>query len=339
MKNVLKSTLKKLIPDSILDQIRKYKIKQQIKAAYKYDYRRYVSYSDSLGSNTSTKLIGNIIKEYHVVEKGLTMPETRLGFGQELILRLIDHCLLYIRQYNDDDQQLQHAIQVVLEYEEFHTKENFILPEAIQSALDRLKKNISTELAPCQQIEMTKDEYFKFSNSSFFEFSNSRHSVRNYTEEEIPIERITKALELSQNTPSACNRQTWRTYIYTNANEIQQILEVQGGNRGFGHLTNKLIVVTADSALFGKDIERNQAYIDGGMYAMNLLYSLHYCQIAACILNCSNSPQKDLRLRKLCVIKESEVFIAMIACGTPPETFKIALSKRSSLKERNRIVY
>jgi len=103
-------------------------------------------------------------------------------------------------------------------------------------------------------------------------------------------------------------------------------------------LTNKLIIVASELGVFTGQEERNQAYIDGGIYLMNLVYSLHYNKIGACILNCSNSIEKDIELRKLSMIKESEVFIAMVACGIPPETFKIATSTRYSLDKTNVII-
>jgi nitroreductase len=71
---------------------------------------------------------------------------------------------------------------------------------------------------------------------------------------------------------------------------------------------------------------------------MNLLYAIHYQKIAACILNCSNNIEKDKSLRKLCNIKNSEFFIAMIAFGIPPENFKIAGSKRYDLKKTNTMI-
>ena len=57
--------------------------------------------------------------------------------------------------------------------------------------------------------------------------------------------------------------------MYTNKNQIAKILEVQGGNRGFGHLANRLIIITSEVGVFTGVAERNQVYIDGGMYARN----------------------------------------------------------------------
>jgi nitroreductase len=115
-------------------------------------------------------------------------------------------------------------------------------------------------------------------------------------------------------------------------------LEIQGGNRGFGHLVNKLMVITSETGVFSSESERNQAFIDGGIYAMNLLYSLHYYNIACCILNCSNTVEKDRRLRELCGVKESEVFISMVSLGMPPNDFKAAASIRYPIEKTNKIV-
>jgi nitroreductase len=279
-------------------------------------------------------LIGVIIREYHVIEKGLTMPEARAGFGKEMILKLCENCISYAKKYDKDEEQLIHAVGVLLEYENFHQDLNFRLDDEIINALQEIKKiGISSIFIP--QKEITRDEYFKFVEHPFFDFSRSRSSVRNYTNEEIAIESIEKALQLATTTPSACNRQCWRTYVFSQKDQIRDVLEKQGGNRGFGHLTNKLIVIVAEIGLFAGVSERNQVFIDGGMYAMNLLYSLHYQKIAACILNCSNSVEKDLSLREVCKIKNSEVFIAMIACGYPPKSFKVATSKRYAFSRTN----
>lgn len=341
MKEYLKKTAKKLLPEVLFDFLvqkrSKFRNKRSLKAIYRYDYKRYKTYSDALlGSDTAQKLIGKIIREYHVVEKGLTMPESRLGFGYDLLKTLSKDCVEYIDKYGSDEPQLLHALGVITEYETFHKERNFQLDKDVQLAIDSVKyKKINAPV--CQQRTATKVAFFKDTESSFPVFAHSRASVRNYTAGPIPMERIIKALEIAQTTPSQCNRQCWRTYVYTNKAKMNEILLTQGGNRGFGHLSDKLIVITSELGVFNNNGERNGAFIDGGMYAMNLLYALHYEKIAACILNCSNRIEKDLELRKLCGIKESEVFIAMISCGIPPEEFKIAASKRYDVKCTNTI--
>lgn len=323
--------LKSILPRSLIQYLRKnlvdHKIKENLKAAFIYDYNRYLSHSSTIKYDTQTKLISKIIIQYHVVEKGLTMPEPRLGFGKIVIEELISNCFDYIEKFGKTEEQLLHAIEVILAYEDFHKTLIFDLESSIIESIQKIK-SLNRDLTPCVQIEMSKNKYFDVTGAPFPLFSKSRKSVRNYTEEDIPMEKIYDALNIAKNAPSVCNRQTWRTHIYRNKKQISEILEQQNGNRGFGHLANKLILVTADLGAFNGFGERNQAFIYGGIYAMNLLYGLHYYQIAACILNCSNTVEKDMVLRKVTKIKDSEVFIAIITCGIPPEKFKIAVSKR-----------
>ena len=167
-----------------------------------------------------------------------------------------------------------HAVGVIKEYKNLHSQSGYRIDEEtvrrIQSTMTQFESIKSTA-----QVKTTAIKYFKDTQSNLEAFSSSRASVRHYSGANIPVEVLTKALDLARSTPSACNRQSWRTYVYTNKDRISRILELQGGSSGFGHLTNKLIVVVADINCFDHCVERHQAFIDGGMYCMNLLYALH----------------------------------------------------------------
>ena len=326
---MIKELLKKILPKQVVSYIQEYKFKRRVLKAFKYDAKIYIDSSDRSKSYSENTLIGKIIRKYHVVEKGLTMPERRLGFGTKIIISLCNQCVEYIKNYSSNNCQLKHAIGVLMEYKKLHEVNNFQLDDEVITKLEEIEKyqlNDATE-----QISITNKEYFSKKSSDFKSFSNSRKSIRNYSNTPVSIAKIHNSLELATNTPSACNRQAWRTYMFSDKEVMKNILKVQGGNRGFGHLADKLIVITAEVGLFYNAAERNQAFIDGGIYAMNLLYSLHYNEIGACILNCSFTPEKDQQLRSLVGIKPSEVFIAMIVCGNLPEKFLFPISKRYSI--------
>lgn len=341
----MKSLAKKIVPVSILSYLRtiilyfnRVRLTHQMKNEYLSDMHRYLKFSKTLNFDDPKKLAGEIIIQYHVIEKGLTMPDVRPGFGKDRIIRLCHDCILFIQKYGLTDQQVQHAIGVILEYEEFHNSQYIILDIEVSKAISELKNNVGSRIQKTSQIQISRTEYFKETEHCFPSFSSSRASVRHFSDENISLDKIINALEFARNTPSACNRQSWRTYVYTQKDYIIKILNTQGGNRGFGHLANKVIVISGELGVFGYTNERYQVYIDGGMYAMNLLYALHYCQIAACILNCSFDNTKEHEIRKLCKIKDSEVLIAMIACGIAPDNFKLAISPRYSYKVTNSII-
>jgi len=208
-----------------------------------------------------------------------------------------------------------------------HEKNNHILEESLSTLINEVLLKFKN-IIPTEQIVMTKENYFKSINSSFADFSNSRRSLRNFSGI-IKTSLIEKAVKLAQNAPSSCNRQPSRVYVIQDKNLIKQALDLQSGNRGFGHLADKLIILTAE---FGGCLnlrERNDTYVNGGIYAMNLLYALHYHQIGACTLGWYSQPSQDMELRKICDIAPSETVVLLIACGGVPDKFQLTVSYRN----------
>ena len=174
---MIKNFIKNILPNKVVNIL---KINKNIFVTYKslilaylYDFKRYYYYSDTKGSDTPVKLIGKIVREYHVIEKGLTMPQARLGFGKDIIVSLCNNCEDYYYRYGNENEQLRHAIGVIIEYKHFHDKYNYELDTEVDSAIDRLKI-IAKEVNVSSQKTMSKEEYFKYSESSFSQFSNSR---------------------------------------------------------------------------------------------------------------------------------------------------------------------
>lgn len=291
---------------------------------------KYSKYSSISNYSNKEKLEGRIIADYHVIEKGLTMPKPRLGFGQERVNKLIDSCLSYIKTYDQTNVQLKHAISVLLEYKEFHVNRNHKLPIELLNRIDSISLDSNINSPSFQKEFKSKEIYFSKINSDFQEFSNSRLSVRNFSKISVSEQSLDNAVKLAINAPSSCNRQTTRVHIVRDKKEIEQILSIQGGNRGFGHLVDKLILLTSDLSFWHGVYEKSAPYVDGGIFAMNLLYSLHYNKIAACPLNCNLSPKKDRLIRKIIAIPKSEVFVVMISCGVPQDNFKVPYSKRNN---------
>lgn len=299
-------------------------------------YIKFVKYSSVVKEDGDTKLLSKIIADYHVVEKGLTMSETRLGFGKERVLQLIKYCETYVSKYNNKDIQLIHAINVITEYRVFHEKLDFTLDKDLLDSIYKVEA-LLTRATPSQQKYFTRNQYYKNIDEPFELFSKSRLSVRNYSDKVIPVEELKKAVDLAKHCPSSCNRQTIRTNVYSDKKLIKQVLEIQGGNRGFGHLADKLIILTSDLSYWHGVYERTGPYVDGGIFAMNLLLSLHSFKIATCPLNCNLSPAKEKILRKLCNIPSNEVFVVMMSCGYTPEEFKVPYSKRYDVDSLIRI--
>jgi nitroreductase len=275
-------------------------------------------------------LICSIICGYHVVEKGITMPNRRLGFGKDNVLNLINDCLLYIKLYGKDHEQLQYAVIVINEYKIIHDRENYNLETEIALKIDKILHVFGTTFTERYE-NYSREEYFKYNLSPFNIFSYSRHSLRNF-EGDVDLEDIKKAIALAQNAPSACNRQSTRVKIVIDKVKIGQILDIQNGNRGFGHLADKYLILTSEQSHWGV-LDRHGGYIDAGIYAMNLLYALHFYKIGVCPLNCYFTPKQDREIRKCLMLPKSEEIMLIMALGNLPENFYVAKSFRYSLEK------
>ena len=332
----MKRVIKNIFPMFLYLYIRVLARYIRLARSYLYDLNHYFQYSMSMDNNTKNKLVSKIILDTHVIEKGLTMPEFRLGFGQIRLAVLLTNVEYYISEYEGENPQVLHALSVINEYFKVHDKSNYSVSAELLKAKNIFfgKNEINVvDFKERHQINVTKSEYFDAIDKPFFQFSESRSSIRNFSQEPVELAEIKLALDLCRNTPSACNRQSVRVHLFKDKNTIEEILNVQGGNRGFGHLANFLIVVTYEPSMYFEESERNSGIVDGGMYCMNILYALHAKKMTACILNAAHSGEKDLAMRKVARIPASEVFVAMIAGGKAADKFKVATSYRYPLEK------
>src|SRR5690554_336616 len=111
----MRTLIKKAVPWKL-------RIYRSAAAIYLHDMRNFIKYSSTFNRyDTELKLKGFLTKAYHVVEKGLTMPEPRLGFGKENIARLIELCKLYsTKGFDKSALEFRHSIQILNEYLQYH---------------------------------------------------------------------------------------------------------------------------------------------------------------------------------------------------------------------------
>lgn len=176
------------------------------------------------------------------------------------------------------------------------------------------------EFYPSSEKELKKMNYE--------EFIKNRHSIRHFLKSDIDEEVLKKALDLAQFTPSACNRQGWKTIVISNKNVIKRVLENQNGNEGFGHEFNKLLLVLGDLRYYNNDRELYQVYIDSGMYAQSILNSLHYYHIGSVPLSASLTSEQEKNVRKILQLNDAEILIMFIGIGNYPDKCITTLSTR-----------
>jgi len=304
---------------------------------YFYDINKFLnsSTSNTIPSDEQN-LIARIIAHYHVLEKGLTMPEPRLGFGTDVAKSLITHLKKYFeKDYDVNHLQIQVAIKVLSDYVYFNMK-MADFDTLIISEVNKIKKEYQkNELGSGGIKKITKKEYLQSSRLSFDKMVKARCSVRNFSSEKVSEEIIDKCIEMALRTPSVCNRQSWSTITIFETGMIKKVLQLQNGNRGFGHLINCLIVVKSNLRSFYQYQERNQAFIDSGMFAMSLIYAVQSQGLGAISLNWAVDLNRDIELHNLLEIDDEEIVSMLIGVGHLRDEFSVPYSARKSVYDTN----
>jgi nitroreductase len=290
-----------------------------------YDALRFARHSGTFKKerDASTKL-AVITKSYHTIEKGLALPKPRPGFGkianQDLCRKVQAAILSGIR-----DPEILHAIEAIAGYRDFNDEHGVQNPPWIAETIDlAASHSLVTRGAPTR-LPMTYDAG---AGNDSINFILSRHSVRHFADADVPDEVLREATRAGQSAPCVCNRQASNVYFIKSPTLKRQMLACQNGNRGFGETAPVLALVTVDLRNFLDASERYQAWIDGGLFSMNLLLGVHAQGYGACCLNWSALPGQDKAVRKLGVVPPHETVIMMIAIGALRENYKVARSER-----------
>lgn len=275
-----------------------------------------------------------LIMSAHVIEKGLSLKDVRPGFGVPKILELLNHLKSYTAKYNDQET-LFFVLSVIGAYIQYHSKLGYNVNSEILSLythLDAIRTNGSFDHLTGGTISLTREAILKATQSGFEDFARSRHSLRQFTGEPIEKATLVKAFEIAETTPSACNRQPWHNYVFLDKKNIIKILDIQHGARQFKDDVAALIVVCATpNAFYGS--EYHQHYVNGGLYAMNLLYALHSQGLGAIPLNGGLEKYKVKQIMGLCECSEHDELIMLIAVGKMPKEFTVAKSARISFNK------
>jgi nitroreductase len=163
---------------------------------------------------------------------------------------------------------------------------------------------------------------------AFEALSVARRSVRDFSPEAVPKELVERAVGVAALSPSACNRQPNKVIFIEGREDIDRALSFQNGNRGFGHKVPLLAVLVVDCTGYFDGSERNQAYVDGGLFGMSLMFALRALGLGSCSLNWCVTPATDRAFRGLGHIKGCETVMMMLAIGYPPEGVTVPLSPR-----------
>lgn len=339
MKNILKNIILKVVSkEQITNFFRSVKFVKNYTdfiSNYYSDAKLYYKYSSIYHIDSYDKIEAKIILHYHSIEKGLIHKNLKPRFAKDKVSLLHKHLSNPIIVENISKSQIQNTLKILLQYYKVHQELNINIEDYFnKNQLEKYSKLIEFKEENFKGVlTFNKLEFYNDNQSNFCTFSNSRKSIRNFTGEKVDIKQLEKAIELSLNSPSVCNRQSSKVYLLEDYNKIQEVLKIQGGFAGFSKNVSQLLIVTSNRSFFYTLGERNQFYVDGGIYLMNLLYCLHYYKIANCPANWGKPIKAESKLDKIIKLPKEEKIICLVPIGVAESNFSVPLSKRRDLNE------
>ena len=294
-------------------------------------WRRLCHYNASMNTNSDrSKMQYTLLRENHIIEKGMSMRQTRRGFGQQKVIALIERLRRYHQLYGAEDPTfLTYPLSTIQAYIAYQHHDEVAIPD-IEQAFSQLCKEAGvtpdTLSIPAGIETMRAKELQQQAKADFSSLLHSRHSIRYFQDVQPSKQVLEDALSLASRTPSACNRQAWHTHIFF-GDDAHELLRMQGGCNGFCDDIPCCIVVTADMKGF-LGHEPFQCYVDGGLYAQNLINALHFVGLGSIPLSCGFMSSQLLDIQKRFGIPENEVMIVIIGTGVMYDEMKIAVSTR-----------
>lgn len=280
--------------------------------------------------NDKVKMHTDLAIRTHALEKGMSIGKVRIGFGQPKAISLIHDLQRYL-SIGGDKAFATESCSVINKYILFNEHLGADM-SIIRSELTEFCTNNCINTVEFGGIYLlNKADTEHNSKGAFDIFSQSRFSVRDFGTDKVSLEQIEKALKLAEKTPSACNRQSWRIYVYSSEDLRNKIFSLQGGCNGFVQDMQYAILICGDVRKYNIN-ELSQVFVDGGIYAMNLLYALHFEGVATIPLTMAHKQNMIKRIKREMILPENEIPILLIGTGSYKESYKVAVSERYNYK-------
>lgn len=283
----------------------------------------------SASRNSDEFLAAELIRNTHSMEKGLSIPNPKLGYGHAKQEEMLD-CILKLKDSQNifAVEAIKMAVDSLRKYLDYHDANNYS-DKMIEKIRGVLKEYPNTNSGVYGGTVTLNKDTLKFDIPAIEEFIRARHSIRDFSEDDVSDENLLKALELAQRAPSACNRQGYRVYVLGQEQSKEYAKQLKGIG-GFADSVNRFIMITGKLSTYKKE-EINQYIVSASMYAAYLTLTLHLYGMGACVVQRPLIYNKNWeQLREKYNIPNDEQLICLLATGNLKEEMQVPLSHRLS---------
>lgn len=311
------------------------RVYSRLVSAYCYDLKRYSRYSSTIhpADRERANLAAKVTERYHSIEKGLSLPDPRPGFGRVVIPRLVKLVDKYVAAYGQDEVS-RAAAGALRNYLQFNAESGLVASEVPgEPAVSELLARVDHSVDSGGTTPMTRMQVHSKVKGVELEFFTSRHSTRMFDSMPVDPGEIEFAARAAMASPAVCNREFSGVTVWTDPELVREILVAHGGARGFEGEPTALAMITVAPRAYWGAAERNQAWIDGGLFAMGFLLGLHAQGLGAVALNWSREPVADRAMRRLVALADDRSIVMFVAFGNLRDNYLVARSSRRDLNK------
>ena len=256
----------------------------------------------------------------HAIDKGLQLPECRIGFGRDKI-RCMIRMMTLLRRFPGRCRTVANSVAILRRYQQKLESDiaGASTGGAEHASLEQWAAELSTALAEFGDLdcsEVVEPSYPELSPTYF-----RRRSVRRWIARPVEQEKLRLLVEAAVWSPSSCNRQPHKFLFVRDPARKTQLVSAATGGSGFAERAPVICVLLNDVRAYTSPCERHLAYIDTSLAAANLVLAAHELGLGTVWLNWA---LPDVRvenpLRKTLRIPPWYAIIALVALGYPEES-------------------
>lgn len=308
------------------------KILDMISYAKKYAMHGLYFYRKQVDSRyEKDRLLGEILRNTHSIEKGLALANVRLGFG----VKKIEEAKALIEKFlnlggNANSIPLKMFVSALSAYLDYHSERGFSNEdiEKVNSVYNELSKSILADDRKYGGIVSVKKQVFSNEELNVIaELFNNRHSVREFNGTTVDSSKLKAAILLAMRCPSACNRQCYRVHI-VNKSSFSRLRNWMDGIGGFADDIDKLLIITGNISVYRLG-ESYQHVVTASVFASYLTLSLQAYGIGCCFVQRDVVPSKRWKtLGYELNIPSNEEVVCCLGIGNLKEEYKVPVSYR-----------
>ncbi len=162
---------------------------------------------------------------------------------------------------------------------------------------------------------------------------NERRSIRKYTNEQVPEEKLNNVLKAAQAAPSWANKQCWRFVVVKDEAKKEDLASaIPDKNPAKKSLAQAPVVIVqlADPEESGKAESKEYYLLDAGISMQQLMLAAHAEGLGTCWIAWMEDEEK---IRKTCNVPDNLKIVALTPLGYPEKE-----SKPTPRKELSEIV-